>query len=622
MSGRRGGNRIRGPQSALTDFLAANNISAAQIRDEYDRRQREAELQASANGEGPSTSAAQQPGEDDDADLEVAEAVAAAEEAAEKSKKRKRNEKEAIEKIKDAKKKNKKSKKKHIDSDDDDYDALDVYKKAKPMPGQFENCEICDKRFTVTPYSVEGPDGGLLCTPCGKKQKQDLKKEEKAQQKKPAGRKRRQAESNRLDGIAANRAKSLAQLCIEKVVQYHDDVEELGDIPQPLLEKVSAIFSKKRVMNSKTLKLFVRPDLDTIAIHDAANLTVEDYQQMFAVVPNVNKLVLRNAHQLKDEAIEYMLDKCDNISYLQLYTANLISDDLWIKVFQKYGKKLKTLKLEWLDATFDDDICTAMVANCPNIKRLKFKRCRRLGEGAVEIISKLKHLEHLSLQLSSDVAPETLVTLINRVGSGLQTLSLEHFLDLDDSVLAAIHNTCTQLSKLRITENDTATDTAYAELFTGWKNPPLTFVDLNSNRDIDNNNPNGPVEAIGLADKGFRALMKHSGEAIKHLDMASCRHVSLKTFNDIFDGKNIYPALESINLSFCSCVDTRVIAGVFKSCPAVNQVIAFGCFDVMDVVVPRGVILIGVPKAQDAIEQVGFGLGVEEAIGQMVEAAA
>ncbi|KAF4552770.1 Hypothetical protein D9617_9g025610 [Elsinoe fawcettii] len=620
MSGRRNANRIRGPQSALTDFLAANNISAAQIRDEYERRQREAELQASANGEGPSTRAAQ-PGEDDEADLEVAEAVAAAEEAAEKSRKRKRTEKEAIEKIKDAKKK-KKSKKKHVDSDDDDYDALDIYKKAKPMPGQFENCELCDKRFTVTPYSVEGPDGGLLCTPCGKKQKQDLKKEEKAAQKKPAGKKRRQVESNRLDGVLANRAKSLQQLCIEKVVQYHDDVEELGDIPQALLERVSTIFSKKRVMTSKTLKLFVRPDLDTIAIHDAANLTVEDFQQMFAVAPNVNKLVLRNAHQLKDEAMDYMLDKCDNISYLQLYTANLVSDDMWIKIFQRYGKQLKTVKLEWLDATFDDDICTAMVANCPNITRLKFKRCRRLGEGAIQIISKLKHLEHLSLQLSSDLSPESLVTLIERVGPGLQTLSLEHFLDLDDTVLSAIHDNCTQLSKLRITENDTASDAAFAALFTNWSNPPLTFVDLNSTRDMDNNNPNGPDEAIGLADKGFAAMMKHSGEALRHLDVASCRHVSLKTFNDIFDGKQTCPALETINLSFCSCVDTRVVAGVFSSCPAVKQVIAFGCFDVMDVVVPRGVVLIGVPKAQDAIEQVGGILGVEEAIGQMVQAAA
>lgn len=349
---------------------------------------------------------------------------------------------------------------------------------------------------------------------------------------------------------------------------------------------------------------------------------MEDYQQMFAVAPGITKLVLRNAHQLKDEAVEYMLDKCDKINYLQLYTANLVSDDMWIKIFQKYGKQLETVKLEWLDATFGDDIAVAMIANCPNIKRLKFKRCRRLGQDTVDVISKLKHLEHLSLQTTSEVTPQALVNLINRVGPGLRTLSLEHFLDLDDSVLDAIHNKCTLLTKLRITENDTATDAGLASLFTNWSNIPLTTVDLNSTRDMDNNNPNGPEEAIGLADTGFRTLMSHSGDLLRQLDIASCRHISLGTFNEVFDGKKTYPALETINLSFCSCVDTRVIAGVFKSCPALKKVIAFGCFDVMDVVVPRGVVLIGVPKAQDAIEQVGAGMGVEEAIGRMVGVAA
>ncbi|KAI7248203.1 hypothetical protein KC335_g18484, partial [Hortaea werneckii] len=107
MSGRRGGNRIRGPQSALTDFLAANNISAAQIRDDYERRQRQAEVDEAGNGEGPSNQA---PDQDNDEAL----AGAAQDEEDEKpSKKRKRNEKDAIEKIKKSKasKKGKKGKK-------------------------------------------------------------------------------------------------------------------------------------------------------------------------------------------------------------------------------------------------------------------------------------------------------------------------------------------------------------------------------------------------------------------------------------------------------------------------------------------------------------------------------
>lgn len=139
---------------------------------------------------------------------------------------------------------------------------------------------------------------------------------------------------------------------------------------------------------------------------------------------------------------------------------------------------------------------------------------------------------------------------------------------------------------------------------------------------VDNNNPNGPEQAIGLASAGFRALMAHSGQAIKHLDIASCRHIELSAFMDVFNGANIYPNLEYINTSFCNRVDTSVVAGIFKSAPALKQLVAFGCFDIHDVVVPRHIALIGVPRAQDAIEQYGVGIDVEEAIGRMVEVAA
>ena len=47
---------------------------------------------------------------------------------------------------------------------------------------------------------------------------------------------------------------------------------------------------------------------------------------------------------------------------------------------------------------------------------------------------------------------------------------------------------------------------------------------------------------------------------------------------------------------------------------------AFGCFDVQDVVVPRNIALIGVPRAQDAITQFGVGIDVDEAIVRYGEA--
>jgi DNA repair protein RAD7 len=100
------------------------------------------------------------------------------------------------------------------EGDDDDL-AWDMYRKKAPLPGQLENCEICEKRFTVTAYSKTGPDGGLLCTKCSKEQEAQKKKDEK-QNKQPVSRgRRRQTQSNLLDGLVENGATPLLELCIK-----------------------------------------------------------------------------------------------------------------------------------------------------------------------------------------------------------------------------------------------------------------------------------------------------------------------------------------------------------------------------------------------------------------------
>lgn len=616
--------------------MQANNISAAQIRDDYERRRCEAEQDSNA-GEGASnqTAAANDEADDDEA---VAAAIAAdlqeeeeQAERAQKSKKRKRKD-EAIAKIKKAKasasKKGKNNKKKpkrdESDDDDDSYDedgdvAKDMYKKSRPAPGQFEHCEVCNKRFTVTPYSKEGPDGGLLCTPCGKELAKEAKSGQKKAASKPVGRKRRKLESDRLDGIVVGGAKTLQQLCIATVAKHHEDIETLGDMPETVLERLSEIFSKKRVLKSGTLPLFLRPDLHAVIIHDAAYLEVEDYERMFSTIPRLQKLVLSNACQFKDEAADYMLDKCHDLRHLQLYAANLISEDMWHRLFREVGAKLEVVKLTWLDAAFEDLAVRDMVNHAPNLNRLKLKLCRRIGEDAVKAISELQKLQYLSLLMNKEVSTQTLVELISKRGPKLRTLSLEKFMDADDTVLGALHDYCTQLSKLRFSENDTATDAAFEALFTDWNNPALTFIDVNSTRDVDNNNSDGPEEAVGLASAGFKAMMAHSGSKLKHLDIASCRHIELSALMDVFNGAQEYPELEHINVSFCNRVDNSVVAGIFKSCPKLSKLVAFGCFQVLDIVVPRNITLIGLPKAQDAIEQYGIGVGVDEALSMMVE---
>ena len=194
----------------MTDFLASHNISAAQIRDDYEQRRRDAEQQAGAAGTTDQENGAASETVD----------VQQRQESAEQRKKRKRREEAAISKIKKSKEYQKrkaqlKGEPGEDDDDDDDEIALDIYTKSKPLPGQLENCENCEKRFTVTPYSKTGPDGGLLCTKCSKAQTEEMKREAKAKKGPTIREKRRKVQSNLLDGLVTRGAKSLLEHCVE-----------------------------------------------------------------------------------------------------------------------------------------------------------------------------------------------------------------------------------------------------------------------------------------------------------------------------------------------------------------------------------------------------------------------
>lgn len=320
--------------------------------------------------------------------------------------------------------------------------------------------------------------------------------------------------------------------------------------------------------------------------------------------------------------MDYLMEKATNLKHFQVYGANLVSNDTWKAFFVHNGSKLETLKLSWLDASFDDEAVASMVENCPNLRRLKLKYCRRLTAASLEHIARLRKLVHLSLHFAYSPDSATVIPLINTLGPQLETLSLENFFEADDTIIEAVRANCTVLSKFRLTDLDCVTDAAFEALFsppspTSPTPPPqLTFLDLSNTRDIDNNNPLGPEDQpVGLASAGFTALMSHSSSRLHTLRIASCRHISHAAFCDAFRVGVSYPELREMDISFCNSVDTSVLLGIFRTCPTLRRLVAFGCFKVEDVVVPKGLILVGLPRAQDQIEQVGDGAGRTHAGG-------
>lgn len=513
--------------------------------------------------------------------------------------KRKAATQKAVDKIKESKKFQKR-KKRLQDSDDEDDLIGELKKSSGPAPGQMANCENCSVRFTVTPYSRAGPDGGLLCNPCGKeldKEEGPAKKKKKVASGGPVGR-RRKTQSNLLDGNIALGAKSLMSLCIETLARNIDLADDLGALPAQTIDKIARIVSKKRLLDPQTLNLFLQPDAEEIAVYDGAKLSSDDMIRIFQMAPKMKSLKIRNAVQFKDEVMEYLLSRDQiNLEGLYMYGANLLSSEMWKKYLTAKGSSLQKLQVYYTDQHFDDECLTTLKETAPSLTRLKVYNNQKVSGDGIRDLAYLKAIQHLSVHVHKNIDSDIWVEVLNNIGAGLKTLSLRMVPQLDNTVLAAIHDNCRVLKKLRITDSEAMTDAGFARLFTDWANAGLVYVDLQKCRHLDPQHSRQNPDGIGFCSDGFKALMQHSGQTIQYLNLHACRHISREAFEEMFSPENIYPELKSLEISFCEEVTDFIVGLIFKTCPNLKELNVFGCMKVKDVRVPRGKILVGVPNA-------------------------
>ncbi|KAI0403660.1 RNI-like protein [Xylaria palmicola] len=583
------GRSIRGPQSALTDFLASQNISAARIRAEADARRAARSSNTPASEQSPAAA---------EGGNEAGHVVAGGPAASNERKRRKQE--EAIAKIK--KSKAYKRRKRGADTESDDELALALFnEKLAPLPGQMDNCEMCGQRFTVTPYSRSGPGGGLVCSACGKKLAKDEDANKNPKRKRgpvpKGGAARRKIQSRILDGTYTVGAKPLMTLCIETLANNIHLADDLGDLPPPVIDRIARLLSKTRLLDRRTLDLFIQPHHEVIKVYDAAKLKSDDFIKIFQLVPRLKKLKLRNAIQFTDTVMEYLTSRNMTLDSIYIHGANLLGEDVWTKFLEQKGSHLKALQIYYTDRHFGDDAVGLLSRVCPNLTRLKVCHNQQLSDEGIKCIGEIGKLEHLSLQCVKRTTTDPYISLIHSIGSQLQTFSIKKVSQVDDRLLDAIHENCTNLSKLRITESEFMTDAGFSRLFRDWKNKPLSFIDLQKCRYVDSSRPRVNEHMIGLCGQGFEALMEHSGAGLQYLNVHACRHIPREAFEKVFASDKTYHQLRYLEISFCEEVNDFVVGCIFRSCPNLKEVNVFGCMKVKDVRVPRGKILVGVPNA-------------------------
>lgn len=481
----------------------------------------------------------------------------------------------------------------------DSDDPAEYFRNTANLPniGQFENCQICEIRFTVTAYSRTGPDGGLLCVKCTK-ELDDEDERPKRKRQYTARFNRRQIESGRLDGVSQRGARDLVSQCVSTLVNHAHQAEDFGNLPMRLVDKLSQLLSKKRLLDSRTLNLFLKPDTEAITVYDGAKLSSDDYTRIFQLVPTVKHLRLKNAIQFKGKVTEFLTNSTVELESFSIHGANLIDDDHWTSFLIKKGSHLRTLKVYYTDVSFGNDVMRSIKDLCPDLVRLKISHNQQVTDDGLRHITGLHKLQHLSLEIYKETSTEPYVEIINTLGKNLKTLSLRGISYVGDSLLEAIHNNCTKLSKLRLTRNETFTDAGFVNLFTNWTNPALRYVDLGECRHLDTLVALENPDKIGLCSDGFEALMAHSGRHLQLLNILSCRHITKQCFETVFGKDKEYPELDTLDVSFCWGIDDFVVGSIFRSCQNLKRLKVFGCFGVKDVKVPKGRVLLGNPNAK------------------------
>lgn len=238
------------------------------------------------------------------------------------------------------------------------------------------------------------------------------------------------------------------------------------------------------------------------------------------------------------------------------------------------------MQIYYTDKHFGNEAVNLLSTVCPSLTRLKICHNQELSDEGIECIAELGTLEHLSLQCVKKTTTDPYIKVIQSIGRQLQTFSIKKVSAVDDRLLDAIHENCTDLAKLRITESEFMTDAGFARLFRGWKNRPLSFLDLQKCRHVDAAKPRANEHMVGLCSQGFEALMEHSGAGLQYLNVHACRHIPRETFEKVFSGDKIYAQLRHLEISFCEEVNDLVVGYIFRSCPNLKEVNVFGCMKV------------------------------------------
>lgn len=494
--------------------------------------------------------------------------------------------------------------------------------------GTVDHCPGCEKRFTITQYTVHTASGGLChrCIPIynaemarGASDPRD-RTSTKAETSTagsgadssmgsavPAPRKRAPVKKKKAPAPQDRKVlPNLQAMCINIISEYIEDVEALGGIAQQSIDALSKSICKSRRLNGQTLQLFLEPDIETLSLYDCSKLDGNALSTIAVFSPRLHSINLQLCGQINNGALDAWSEKLDDLQNVELYGPFLVRVEAWHRFFERLGDRLQRFKIRE-SPRFDLSCVQHMVAHCPNLVELGLAQIGPLNGPALKPLHRLKKLTYLDISdpgvSAPGVPPESLkdddvIELLAHIGSQLDTLNIGGNADLTDRVvLEGILPHCKHLRSLYLTNCNLIEGDALTILFDSFAArglPALTKIDLG--------------RCLLVNDAALVALADHSGDNLVDLNINSCNalsadalkylvspRVTAASTDDDEEGEEttdqakqqpapghdqtgvvVCPSLQRLDVSFVRRVDDDVLTTLVSNCRSLKRISVFG----------------------------------------------
>ncbi|CAI4043890.1 UV-damaged DNA-binding protein RAD7 SKDI_10G2540 [Saccharomyces kudriavzevii IFO 1802] len=409
-----------------------------------------------------------------------------------------------------------------------------------------------------------------------------LAKKKKAAAKIIQNRRRKRKRAADLLDRRVNKVSSLQSLCIgkisENIYKWQKDANEssklvfnrlrdvLGGVSTANLNNLAKALSKNRALNDHTLQLFLKTDLTKLTFNDCSKISFDGYKTLAIFSPHLTKLSLQMCGQLNNESLLYIAEKLPNLEALYLDGPFLINEDTWEAFFTIMKDRLKEFHISNTHRFTDRSLSNLLVNCSSSLVSFGLSRLDSVSNYALlpqYLVNDDFHTLCIEYPFNEeDVNDEIIINILGQVGGTLRTLVLNGCAELTDSMIingltAFIPEKC-RLEVLSLEESDQITTDSLVYFFNKVELNKLTKCSFRRCLQL------GDMAVIEL-------LLNGAKDSLISLSFNSLKELTEEAFVAL-----ACPNLTYIDLGFVRCVNDSIIQMLGEQNPKLTVIDVFG----------------------------------------------